>query len=66
MKVPIPHPSLGYLDFILEAGLALVQPIHAGTFERNDGHTLQRWQSPNSQRDLVFGGSRIWVAHWTI
>jgi pimeloyl-ACP methyl ester carboxylesterase len=43
----------GYLDFILGAGRALVQPIYAGTFERNDGRTMQRWQSPRSRRDLV-------------
>jgi formylglycine-generating enzyme required for sulfatase activity/dienelactone hydrolase len=51
---PIRQHSLAPL---IRSGRALVQPIFAGSYERNDGRTRERLQSPNTSRDLY---SQCW------
>jgi hypothetical protein len=42
------------LAAFVKSGRALVQPIYAGSFERNDGRTQQRRQSDNTEWQLYF------------
>jgi dienelactone hydrolase len=44
------------LDFMVRSGRVLVEPVYEGTFQRNDGRTLQRWGAASSRSALV--------AHW--
>ena len=45
------------LDFLIRAGRVLVEPAFDGTFERNDGRTMQRWAAPESRNELF----RHWI-----
>lgn len=45
------------LDFIVRSGRVLIEPIYFGTFQRNDGRTVQRWGGSASRRELL----RHWV-----
>ncbi len=49
-------PEADYLDFIMRSGRVLVQPLWAGTYERNDGRTLELWGRP--------GGAGSFVEKW--
>jgi dienelactone hydrolase len=40
-------------NFFVKSGRALVLPVYAGTYERNDGRTMLRVREPNSRRELV-------------
>jgi DNA-binding winged helix-turn-helix (wHTH) protein/predicted esterase len=42
------------LASLVKSGRAVVQPIYAGSFERNDGRTQLRRQRPNTERELHF------------
>jgi hypothetical protein len=44
------------LDFLVRSGRVLVDPIYDGTWQRNDGRTIQRLSATASARELV--------AHW--
>ncbi len=48
-------PELGLFDFLVHSGRVLVQPLWAGTFERNDGRTRQRLRSGGS------GYTELWI-----
>ncbi len=48
--------ELELLDFVVQSGRVLVQPLWAGTFERNDGRTLERLRSP--------GGAQQYQDQW--
>jgi hypothetical protein len=44
------------LDFLIRSGRVLVDPVYDGTWQRNDGRTLQRLATTASARELI--------AHW--
>jgi len=41
------------LDFIPASGRVLVEPIYEGTFQRNDGLTMQRFGAPSTRTQMV-------------
>jgi dienelactone hydrolase len=44
------------LDFLVRSGRVLIDPVFDGTWERNDGRTIQRLSTTASARELI--------AHW--
>ncbi len=52
LRMEEPRPPL---DHLVRSGRVLVEPVYDGTYQRNDGRTLQR---------LVGGGRAELVSHW--
>jgi pimeloyl-ACP methyl ester carboxylesterase len=41
------------MDFIPRSGRVLIEPIFEGTFQRNDGRTVQRWSAASSRTQML-------------
>ncbi len=41
------------LHFLVRSGRVVVEPVYDGGFQRNDGHTSERWADPASRNELL-------------
>jgi eukaryotic-like serine/threonine-protein kinase len=50
-------PPISPVEFVARSGRVVVEPVYEGTFQRNDGRTVQRWGAASSRAVLA----RHWV-----